>query len=297
MFQGVSAKQFFYDLKQQIARDDIFTGAAALAFYLTLAIFPALILLMSIIPYLPIERVDQAIMDLLGQALPEEAYGMVEEVVIEVTRERRGGLLSFGALGTLWAASTGMFAIMRQLNKTYDVEESRNFFKARGTAILLSVMFVLLVVGAFTLIVLGGVIQDWLGTELGFSGALLAFFAAFRWIIILLALMLAFAMVYRYAPNVEQKFRFISPGSVVGVVLLIAASLGFSLYTANFANYDATYGSIGAVIILMLWMNIAGLVILLGSEVNAVTEHYSAHGKRKGERHEGERRGGYPAEA
>ena len=113
--------QFIRDLYQSINDDNVFNGAAALGFYLTLAIFPAMILLMSVIPYLPIAEVDKAIMDLLGQALPPEAFGMVEKVVAEVTRERRGGLLSFGVLATLWAVSTGMYAIMQQLNITYHV--------------------------------------------------------------------------------------------------------------------------------------------------------------------------------
>jgi membrane protein len=292
MIRRLFSKQFLLDLNQEINDDNIYNGAAALAYYLTLAIFPAMILLMTIIPYLPIDRVDEAIMDLLGQALPGEAYDMVAGVVSEVTGNRRGGLLSFSLLGTLWAASTGMFAIMQQLNITYDVKEARSFIRARATALLLSLLFGLLVIGAFSLIVLGGVIQDWLGSRLGFSGWLITFFAVFRWVVIVLALLLGFAMIYRYAPNVEQKFAFITPGSVLGVILLIVVSLGFAIYTRNFADYNATYGSIGAVIILMLWLYIAGLVILIGSEINALLEHYSWKGKRKGEKKEGQRRAG-----
>ena len=281
MINSVSAKQFLINLNQEINADNVYNGAAALGFYLTLSIFPAIILLMSIIPYLPIAQVDEAIMDLLGQALPDEAFDMVAGVVAEVAGNRRGGLLSFSLLGTIWAASTGMYAIMQQLNITYGVKEARSFIRGRATAIMLSLMFGLLVVGAFSLIVLGGVIQEWIGTRLDFGAALLTFFAVFRWIVIVLALLLGFAMIYRYGPNVEQKFVFISPGSVIGVALLIVVSLGFAIYTSNFADYNATYGSIGAVIILMLWLYIAGFVILLGSEVNALLEHYSSRGNRK----------------
>lgn len=297
MIKGVSTKQFLLDLKQQIGNDNVFNGAAALGFYLTLAIFPAIILLMAIIPYLPIARVDQAIMDLLGQALPTEAYGMVEGVVTEVTSDRRGGLLSFGLLGTVWAASTGMYAIMQQLNITYNVKEGRSFIRARAIALVLSVLFGVLVLGAFSLIVFGGVMQDWLGNRFGFSDALLTFFVVFRWIVIVLALLLGFAIIYRYAPNVEQKFSFVTPGSFLGAAMLIVTSLGFAIYTSNFGDYAATYGSIGAMIILMLWLYIAGLVILLGSEINVLLEHYSSEGKRKGEKKEGEHSGGALAES
>ncbi|MEW6117448.1 MAG: YihY/virulence factor BrkB family protein [Nitrospirota bacterium] len=295
MIYGISIKQFLLDLKREISDDNVSNGAAALGFYLTLAVFPTMILLMTVIPYLPIHNVDKAIMDLLGQALPAEAFDMVAGVVNEVTSKRRVGLLSFGLLGTLWAASAGMYAIMQQLNITYDVKEERSFIRARATALILSLLFALLVIGAFSLIVLGGVIQDWIGSRLGFTGALLKFFAVFRWIVIVVALLLGFAMIYRYAPNVEQKFMFITPGSVLGVTLLIVASLGFAIYTRNFANYSATYGSIGAVIILMLWLYIAGLVVLVGSEINALIEHYSPKGKRKGEKREGERHGSSPS--
>jgi membrane protein len=286
--------QFIRDLHQSINDDNVFNGAAALGFYLTLAIFPAMILLMSVIPYLPIAQVDQAIMDLLGQALPPEAFGMVEKVVAEVTSERRGGLLSFGVLATLWAVSTGMYAIMQQLNITYDVKEGRSMIRGRATALALSLLFGVLVLGAFSLVVIGGMIEDWLANRFGVSGLLLTVFAVFRWAVIVLALLLGFAVIYYYGPNVEQTFRFITPGSVVGVILLVAASLAFSFYTRNFGNYDATYGSIGAVIVLMLWLYMAGLVILFGSEINALLEHYSPEGKRKGEKKEGERRTGDP---
>lgn len=287
MMYGVSIKQFLLDLNQEINEDNVYNGAAALGFYLTLAIFPAIILMMTVIPYLPIDRVDEAIMDLLGQALPEDAYGMVAEVVDEVTRNRRGGLLSLSVVATLWAASTGMYAIMQQLNITYDVTEGRNFLRARGTALLLSLLFCLLVLGAFSLIVLGGTIEDWIGKQFGTSDLLLTFFAVFRWVIIILALLLGFAMIYRCAPNVEQKFAFITPGSVIGTTLLIIASLGFAIYTSNFADYGATYGSIGAVVILMLWLYIAGLVILIGSEINSLLNHYTSKDTQMSPKEEG----------
>lgn len=292
MIHGIFIKQFFLNLKQEIDDDNIFNGAAALGFYLTLAIFPAIILLMTIIPYLPIEHVDQAIMDLLGQALPVEAYDIVAQVVSEVTSERRGGLLSFSALATLWATSNGIYAIMRQMNITYGTKETRSFVRARATSLVLSLLFGLLIIGAFTLIVFGGVTEDWIGSRFGFSEVLVMFFAAFRWVVIVLALLLGFAIIYCYAPNVEQKFSFVTPGSVFGVVMLVLASLAFSFYTKNFADYNATYGSIGAMIILMLWLYIAGLVMLLGAEINVLLEHYNIEGKRKSEKKEGEHSGG-----
>lgn len=284
MIYGVSARKFVRDLYQETNDDDVYNGAAALGFYLTLAIFPAIIAMMNVIPYLPIARVDEAIMDLLGQALPDEASVLVAGVVDQVLSEQRGGLLSFSLLATLWAASTGMYAIMQHLNIAYDVKERRSFIRARATALVLSLLFGALVLGAFSLIVLGGIVQDWIGNQFGFTSALLAFFVVFRWVIIVLALLLAFAIVYHYAPNVERSFKLVTPGSIFAVAMLIFTSLVFSFYTKNFADYNAAYGSIGAVIILMLWLYMAGLVTLVGSEINALLEHYNAESKLKSER-------------
>jgi membrane protein len=272
---GKSVGGYLSDLYAATKDDNIFNGAAALGFYLTLAIFPAIVFLMAMLPYLPIQNLDQAIMDLLRQALPGEAARMFSGVVHQVTGERRGGLLSFSAVGLLWAASSGMYAIMRQLNITYGVREERPFLRARATALGLTLLFLVLILGALTLVVLGGVIQDWLGSRFGLDDTLLSFFAALRWVIIFTALLLGFALVYYLAPNVEQRFRFISPGSFVGVALLALASVAFALYTQNFGSYDATYGSIGAVIILMMWLYMAGLVILFGSEINVLAERYA----------------------
>jgi membrane protein len=281
---GVSIKKFSKELYTEISDDNVFNGAAALAFYMMLSIFPAAIFLLSLLPYLPIPDLEQAIMDLLHQSMPGDAAGLFTDVVENVVSERRGGLLSFGFLFTLWSASTGLAAIMQQLNITYDVKEGRPFWKVRGIAILLMVLFFLLVVGAFALIIFGGMIQDQLAELVGRNPVLLFFFAAFRWVVIALFLLLGFALIYYYGPDVEQQFRFVSPGSVLGVLLLAAASIGFSIYVSNFGDYGATYGSLGAVIILLMWLWIAGLVILVGAEVNSLTEHYRSSGKEKGQK-------------
>jgi len=275
-----TTRQFLKELYRQTVDDDILNGAAVLGFYLMLAIFPAMIFVLAIIPYLPIANVDQAIMELLRQALPASAADMFAGVVQEVTREQRGGLLSFGLLAALWATSTGMYAIMQQLNIAYDVDEGRGFLRARLVAIALSLLFVVLVLGGFSLIVLGGQIQEWLASRFGFGDALLAFFIVFRWVIILAGLQLAFSVIYYLAPNVEQKFKFITAGSVAGVVVLLVASLAFAWYTQSFGNYDATYGSVGAVMVLMMWLYIAGLAILFGSEINALIKRHDAGGKQ-----------------
>ena len=280
----VPLKKAFKDLNHEISEDNVFNGAAALAYYLMLAIFPMMIFILSVLPYLPIENLHQAVMDFISQSLPAEAAKTFEGAIAEITQDKKGGLLSFGAIATLWAASAGLYAIMQQLNITYDVKETRPFWKARGTAILLTLLFAVLVAGAFALIVFGGILQEWLGDAFGLGGALLFLFAALRWVIIGALFMLGFALIYYFGPDVQQKFKFISPGAIIGTIVLAVASLAFRFYVDNFGNYSASYGSLGAVIILMLWLYIAGLVLLLGSEINSLAEHYAPEGKDKGEK-------------
>lgn len=276
--------RFFRDLWQEIQDDHLTNGAGSLAFFLMLAIFPAAIFLLSLLPFLPIRDLDRAIMDLLRQAMPAQAASAFTSTVQSVVSERRGGLLSFGFLATLWAASSGMSAVIDQLNVTYDVKDSRSFFKRRGVALLLVILFGALVATAFGLVVFGGVLQDAVAGAIGWSPALLTFFAAFRWAVILAMLLFGFALIYYLGPDVEQRFRFVSPGSVIGAALLVAAALGFRFYVDRFGSYEATYGSLGAAIILLLWLYVTGLSLLLGSEINALLEHYSEDGKAKGQK-------------
>ena len=279
-----SLKKFLIDSYHEIKDDDVPDGAAAIAYYLTLAIFPAMIFLLALLPYLPIEHLQQAVFDFLRQAMPGNSSELFISIINRVLSRQSGGILSFGFFFALWSASTGMASIMKQLDVTYDVKDSRSYIIFRGTAILLTIISVIFIIGAFSLIVLGGVVQTWLFSLVGRNEIILIFFIVFRWIIIVLLFLVALSCIYYYGPDVEQKFRFVTPGSVAAVLVLIGISLLFKYYITNFSHYDATYGSIGAVIVLMLWLYIAGLVILLGSEVNALIEHYSSSGKEKGQK-------------
>ena len=273
MLRGLVTKAFGKDLLVKIKRDRISNGAAALAFYWMLALFPAAIFVLTLLPYLPVQNLEQAIMDLLKQAMPGSAAGMFEQTVRNIVSNRKAGLLSFGLVFTVWSASTGVYAVMQELNVVHDAEEKRPFWKARGVALLLTLACVVLVIGALALAVAGGVIQSWLGNALGFSAALLFFFAALRWVIIAFALLLALALVYHFGPAVKERgFALVTPGTVAGTAALALASLAFKLYVSNFGSYDKTYGSLGAVIALLMWLFVTGLVLLFGAEVDVLAE-------------------------
>jgi membrane protein len=273
-------KHFFTALYEE--RDYFFNGAAAVAFFMILSLFPAMIFFLSLLPYLPI-AVDQILIEFLFDAMPGEAAQMFMGIVEEVAQPR-GGLLSLGLLFTLWTASTALYAAMRELNHTYRVEETRPFWKRRAVAAGLMLIFFLIMVLSFTAIVLGGYIEQGLMHILGWEKIMITLFTLFRYTVITLMLLLAFAVIYYWGPNVEQKFKFVTPGSVFGTFVFIAASAGFQLYVDNVADYAATYGGLGAVIALLLWLYITAFALLLGSEINAIIEHHHPEGKNLGER-------------
>ncbi len=258
-------------LAREVRDDRAGSGAAALAFYLVLAIFPAAIFGLSLLPYLPIPRLEQAVLDLIHEAMPPAAADLFTGTVNGVLSRRRGGLLSFGLLLSLWSASSGLYAIMQQLNVVYGVRERRSFLRARAVALLLTLAFFLLVVGGLGLVVFGGVLESWLGGTFGFSDALLAGFAAARWIVIVLAIQLALSLVYWAGPSHDARYGFLRAGPAFATAGLVVASFAFKLYVSRFASYDAVYGSLGAVIVLLLWLYVTGWVILLGGEIDGMT--------------------------
>ncbi|HEU5410733.1 MAG TPA: YihY/virulence factor BrkB family protein [Candidatus Acidoferrales bacterium] len=248
----------------------VLDGAAVLAYFFLLAVFPAAIFALSLLPSLSIPHLQEAIVDLLRQILPQQSANLFEVTVRYVASEASGGLLTFGLLFSLWSASTGAYTIMEQLDIIHGVKDQRSFWKARGTAILLMLFFVLLVFGSLSLVIFAGVLQAWVASLIGWSHLLRIFFATLRWIIIIVALLLALAVTYRFGPDAKLKFRFISPGNVVAAILIALASIGLRLYVSEFGNYGATYGNLAAMIILMLWMYMAGIALLVGCEINAI---------------------------
>lgn len=261
---------FAGDLWREILDDNLLDGAAVLSYFFLLAVFPAVLFVLSLLPSLHIPHLQQAILDLLHQVLPQQSADLFEVTVRYVASESTKTLLTLGLVFTLWSASTGMYAIMEQLNTVHHVKDRRPFWKARGTAILLMLVFVLLVIGSLSVVIFGGAVQSALASLIGWSGPLRFFFAALRWIIIAAAMLFAIAVVYRFGPDVNFKFRFISPGNLTAAILIALGSFGFRFYVSKFGNYSATYGNLAAMIILMLWMYLASMALLIGCEINAI---------------------------
>jgi membrane protein len=252
--------------------DDIWGRAAELSYYFLLALFPMLLFLISVLGLFLGENseVRNALFSYMAKAMPGSASDLVGKTMNEVSSSAGGGKLTFGILAALWAASNGMGAIVKTLNIAYDVNETRPWWKQRAVAIGLTVGLSVLILSALTLVLFGGRIGEAVATKVGLGAAFAITWNIAQWPIVLGVMFLAFSSVYYFAPNLKiPRWYWISPGAAVGLVLWLAASFAFRTYLQFFNSYSKTYGSLGAVIILMLWLYLSGLAILAGGEFNS----------------------------
>jgi membrane protein len=220
----------------------------------------------------------------LAKIVPGEALKLIQDHIRDLVSNPRGGLLSFGILAALWASSSAMTAIIETLHRAYGVQEGRPFWKVRGTAILLTLGLSILIITATILLIFGPQIGGWVANSIGLGRIFGVTWNILRWPVILIFLILAMAMIYYFAPDVEQDWKWITPGSVFAVIGWVITSLGFSYYVGHFGSYNKTYGSIGAVIVLLTWMYLTGFFILVGGEINAILEQATPKGKEPGEK-------------
>lgn len=260
----------------EIKKDSATTLAAAQAYYYLLAIVPLLILLLSILPYLQID--PQRAVDFIGTILPGEVASTFEETIVSVVTTPSGGLLTFGILGTLWSASNAMSAFIEATNQAYDVEETRSFFVKKGMAIVLTLFMLVAVIVALVLPIFGGAIIDTISSFLNLPQQTEIIFQVLRWVISIAVMSIVLAFLYKFAPNKHFPFKEVIIGALIATVLWQLVSLGFSFYVANFGSYSATYGSLGGLIVLMLWFFLTGLILVVGAEINAVM-HKRKHTK------------------
>ncbi|NMO15009.1 YihY/virulence factor BrkB family protein [Pyxidicoccus fallax] len=275
--KGMSWMEFFKALKAEWTRDDVGDVAGALTFRAILALFPFLLFLVSLAGVLIDPAQAQVLIQELGKVAPQEVTKILGDRITSLAQSNPVGLLTVGGVGAVWAASGGMVALMDSLNTVYGVEEKRPFWKVRGIALLMTLGGAVVAIAAALAVVVTPAIAD----KLGPLGTVLTWL---RLPIAGVVMMFLWAVLYYVLPDVKQKFRFITPGSVVGVLIWVVASWGFSKYVANFGSYDVNYGAIGGVIVMLLWMWISAQVILLGAEINAILEHRSPDGKAPGQK-------------
>ncbi|BDG09783.1 YihY/virulence factor BrkB family protein [Anaeromyxobacter paludicola] len=273
---GMSWKEFLKSVQGEISRNQITDVAGAVTYSGILAIFPFVLFLLSLASLIIKPEQAEQLVDSLSGVAPAEVTKILGDRIRSIAGSPSVGLLSIGAVTALWAASGGITALMHALNTVYGVAEQRPFWKARGLALLMTIVSGLLALAAALVAIVTPAVADAVGGPLG---------TALVWLrlpVAGLVMMFLWALLYYALPDVEQDFKFITPGSVAGVVVWVIASWGFSVYVSHFGSYEATYGSVGGIIVLLLWMWISVLVMLVGAEVNAVIEHRSEEGKRAG---------------
>jgi len=254
---------------------DLLGRAAQLSYYFLLALFPLMLVLVTILGYLAEagSELRNKLLSYLATVMPYSAVTLVRTSLDEITKAPGGGKLSLGILAALWAASNGMGAISSTLNVAYALKEDRSWLKVRMVAIFLTVMVSLVIVIALSVVFFGGNLGDQVAAHFGFSAAFKIAWKILQWPIALAFLILTFDLIYYLAPNDRRpKRRLLTLGALTAVALWLLVSFGFRLYLHFFNSYSVTYGSLGALIVLMLWFYFTGLAILIGGEVNSELE-------------------------
>jgi membrane protein len=226
----------------------------------------------------------------LGRVAPGEVLDIGRDQITKLANGSKGGLLTVGVLGAIWSSSSAITAIVSALNEAYDIQEARPWWKVRLIAIGLTVALAIFIVIATTLVLVGPTMAEKIAVWFHLGGVFEWTWKIVQWPFVFALVSLGVAMIFYFAPDAEQRFIWITPGSVLATALWLLISLGFKFYVQNFTSYNATYGAIGGVIVLMLWFYVSSLAILVGAELNAEIEHASPYGKDPGEKVPGEKK-------
>ncbi len=270
---------------KEFSEDDMPYYAGALSYQVFFSLFPFLFFLLALLGALNIPDFWDSLLDQARAVLPEqEAAGVVEQTVEQIRSQAQGSnLLSLGIILTLWSASSAVRTTMHALNVAYDIDEERPAWKRYPLSIFYTILLAVLIIVAVGLMLIGPQIAQWLAQQIGLGFVFVTLWEWGRIPAALLVLTAVVALVYYLCPNIDQPFRFITLGAVLAVIVWVVASLGFSFYVNNFASYSATYGSLGAVIVLLVYIYISASVLLFGAEVNEQIYHQFAEGQNGGE--------------
>jgi membrane protein len=294
MFVNFEMALTWADLIKRTARetmsDDAQGLASQLAYYFFLALFPALLCVLAVASFFPLAHFSDQVARLLGPLAPAEVIAIIKQEMATISDTNHGGLLTIGLLGALWSSSSAMVSVIGAMNRAYDIDESRPWWKVRLTAIALTVALAVFIVLAFGLILAGPQVADLLAQRFAFGSMFVWTWKIVQWPLAFIMAVVAIGLIYYFAPDAEQLWVWITPGSCVATILWLAGSLAFRFYAVNFGNYEKTYGAIGGVILLLLWFFLTGLAIVIGAEMNAEIEHASPWAKAPGEKVPGQKK-------
>jgi membrane protein len=262
-------------LWERINEHDLLARSAQLSYYFLLALFPLLIFLATLLGYFAAagSQLRDSLLSSLSKVMPYSAVTLVHSTLDEVTANRGGGKLSFSLLAALWVASSGMGAISQTLNAAYNVRETRPWWKVRLISVGLTVALSVLILAALIIVLYGGKIGDAVANSIGHGSAFQLTWHLVQWPIMLAFVYLTFEITYYFAPNRPRRgWHWATPGALIAVVLWLLISFGLRIYLHFFNSYSLTYGSLGALIVLMLWFYLTGMAVLIGGEVNSELE-------------------------
>ncbi|MGE7092318.1 YihY/virulence factor BrkB family protein [Lysinibacillus sp. NPDC048646] len=267
----MTSKGFVQDLMLRIQHVEISALAAQLAYFFLLSFFPLLIFLVTLLPYLNLETTQ--VYSFLVNVVPDEVYRLIESTLNEVLTNRNSSLLSIGILGTIWSASKGINALIRALNKAYDTE-GRVGILDRGLSLIFTIAFVIVIGVALLLPVFGQQIGHFLFSIVGIEEEFESLWNNIRWSMPPLLIFVVLMGIYWFVPNTNPRLKLMGvwPGAMFSTIAWLTLTYAFSFYISNFGNYSATYGSIGGVIILMLWLYFTGMILIFGGVLNATMQ-------------------------
>lgn len=286
-FGGLPVREFISRTYENLIAHELLTRASAIAYYAMLATLPFLSLVLTmILQWLPKigegSGVAESLEDTLNMMLPREAFELVRDQLVRIQENPPIGLMSLSLIATLWFASSLFMAVIEAMNVVNGVKETRNFLLLRLKAIAMTVLQAVVFVGSLLVIVSWPVLMEFLGVQ----GSLEVLASCIKWIVLLSGVLLSFAFTFYVAPDSDQRWEWISPGSILGTPIFLGFSYLFRFYVKNFANYNETYGSLGGVMCLLLWFWITALIVLIAGETNMIIEDASPLGKNFGERRE-----------
>ncbi|HKF20579.1 MAG TPA: YihY/virulence factor BrkB family protein [Candidatus Angelobacter sp.] len=268
--RGLSLRQLLRQLAREVSEDELLTRSAALSFYFIFAFFPMLLSLVVLIGFFARnQEVHIGIVSQFSQLMPATAVALVEKTVREISEHSSRWKLALGLLAAVWSGSSGVSAIIDALNRSYRVRESRPYWKRTLISLGLAAAISALSIAALAVFLTGGDLARFVGEHTGWSRATISLWQYAEWPIALLFVLSALALIYNLGPDLHRRWRWTTPGSLAAVLAWVAASLVFRMYVHYFSSYSRSYGSLGAVMVLLLWLYITGLAILAGGAIDA----------------------------
>jgi len=266
----MTAKTVLKRLAKRLFTDDLLGWSAQISYYFFLALFPALILFVAIASFFPIEHFTDIVLGILTRIAPEDAVTLVGRQLMVIGESHSAGLLTFGIIGTVWTAASGMQTLIRTLNFAYHVPETRPWWRVRLRAMLMTLVVPAFALASMTVVLVGPVVGERLASALHLSALFLLSWRIIHWPLVFVLAVSVLSFVYTVGPDASHRWQCLIPGSCMATGIWIGASLGLRWYVASLATYQKTYGTIGTALVILLWFYVSGFAMLLGAELNSV---------------------------